>query len=445
MQRQARLLEAETVAVGYDERPVISNLSLSVQEGEFIGLVGPNGSGKSTLIRLFSRVLHPLAGEVRVEGEDIRKKGASWLARKIAVVPQDSPVAFDFSVLEMVLMGRSPHLGRFTVEGKEDLGVAWECLRLTNMEGLAHRPATAISGGERQRAVIARALAQQPKILLADEPIAHLDINHQIQVLDLLQRLIRQKALTVITALHDLNLASMYCDRLVMLAGGRAIASGSPNEVITEDSIRHAYGVHARVKAHPATGRPYITLAHRPISAPVEKPSLEAVAQAGKEGRRVHVICGAGTGAGLLSELATEGYEVSVGVVNVTDSDQQTAENLDLERVEEAPFSPISEEAHQQNCALAKAAEIVVVCAVPFGEGNLANLEAAGEALRAGREVLLGNAPPIEERDFSDGKASRLFQELVSLGAIAIPSTAPHPQASLTESTRAEPKDVASD
>jgi len=404
---QSPLLQAQAIAAGYDGKPVISGLSLSVEEGEFIGLVGPNGSGKSTLIRLFSRVLSPLAGQVTIEGQNIWQKTAPWLARKVAVVPQDSPVAFDFTVLEMVLMGRSPHLGRFSIEGQDDLAVAWESLRLTKMEELAHRPATAISGGERQRAVIARALAQQPRVLLADEPIAHLDISHQIQILDLFQLLAREKRVAVIAALHDLNLASAYCDRLVMLAGGHAIASGPPAEVITEENVRHAYNIHARVRAHPVTGRPYITLAGRHGLVRPEKTGAG----------RVHVICGAGTGAELLAELVAEGYEVSVGVVNVADSDQQAAENLDLERVEEAPFSAISEESHRQNCALAAEAEMVVVCALPFGEGNLLNLEAAREALRAGGKVLLANAPPIQERDFTGGKAVRLFQELLSLGA----------------------------
>ncbi len=407
------LLEAEAITAGYDSKPAIREISLAVKAGEFVGLVGPNGSGKSTIIRALSRTLPLVAGEVRIEGESIWRKGARWVAQKAAVVPQDSTVGFDFSVLETVLMGRSPHLGRFSVEGKGDLAIAWECLKMVEMEGLAQRPATAISGGERQRAVIARALAQQPRILLADEPIAHLDINHQIQILDLLRSLAGEKQMAVIAALHDLNLASSYCDRLVMLAGGRAIGSGVPGEVITEENIRRAYGLQAQVRAHPLTGRPYLSLAGRTLT--------PRTAKAG--GKRVHVICGAGTGAELIAELAAQGHEVSVGVVNVADSDQMAAESLDLPRVEEAPFCSISEEAHQQNCALAKNAEVVIVTAVPFGKGNLANLEAAKEALLAGRRVLLLNSPPIEERDFSDGEAGRVFRELIALGASVVEDT----------------------
>ena len=410
---QAALLEAQSISAGYGARPVISNLSLAAAEGEFIGLVGANGSGKSTLIRTFSRVLPPLAGSIKVDGENIWQKSAPWLARKAAVVPQDSPIAFDFTVLEMVLMGRSPHLGRFSIEGKQDLAVAWECLRLVKLEELAQRPASAISGGERQRAGIARALAQEPKLLLADEPIAHLDISHQIQVLDLLRQLTTEKKLAVVAALHDLNLASAYCDRLVLLAGGRALAIGPPSEVITEENIRHAYGVQARVRAHPVSGRPYITLAHRHTF-----PAAQAGSAGGGHLPKVHVICGAGTGAELIRELISLGCEVSVGVVNVSDSDQQLAEALDLERVEEAPFSAISEEAFRQNCELAKAADIVVLCAIPFGEGNLANLQAAHEALCAGKKVILLNTPRIEDRDFTGGKAVALFQQTIAEGAV---------------------------
>jgi iron complex transport system ATP-binding protein len=404
------LLEAKAVSAGYDGRVVLTDFSLSAQAGEFIGLVGPNGSGKSTLIRVFSRILRPFSGTVMAEGEDIWKKRAPWLAKRVAVVPQDSSPAFDFTILEMALMGRSPHLGRFSIEGKADIAVAWECLKLTQMEEFADRLVTAVSGGERQRAVIARALAQQPKILLADEPIAHLDINHQIQILDLLQHLTKQKGVAVIAALHDLNLAASYCDRLVMLGQGKIVASGAPAEVITEAHVRHTYGLRAQVKSNPATGRPYITLSSR--RAPAKSPATKEL--------KIHVICGAGTGAELMEELIAEGYEVSAGVVNVMDSDQQAAESLDIVRVEEAPFSPISEESHRQNCALAAEADIVVVCAIPFGPGNIANLKAAEAALRAGRKVLLVNSPAIENRDFANGEAIALNNKMLSQGAVGV-------------------------
>jgi iron complex transport system ATP-binding protein len=401
------LLEATAIAAGYNGKAVISDFSLTANPGDFLGLIGPNGSGKSTLIRVLSRVLPPLSGTALLAGEDIWKKGAAWAARRMAVIPQDSPLAFDFSVLEIVLMGRAPHLGRFALEAEKDLTIAWESLRLTNSEALANKPANALSGGEKQRVIISRALAQQPRILLADEPIAHLDINHQLQILELLQRLANDQNILILAALHDLNLAAAFCDRLLLLSGGRTLSAGSPAEVITSENIRRAYGVPAQVKINPGNGRPYLTLAGN-----VAPPRTS-----GGEGIRVHVICGAGSGAELLEYLAAVGCEVSAGVLNVTDSDQQVAERLNLPRVEEAPFSDISPEAHKQNCDLARAADVVVVCSIPFGHGNSANLEAAKAALLAGRKVLLAANPPIEARDFTGGEASRIYRDLISLGA----------------------------
>jgi len=415
------ILQVRDLAVAYGQEPVIADFSCAIQKGEFVSLVGANGSGKSTLLRAFSRLIRPVGGQVVVDGADIWERDQAWLARRLAVVPQDSNVAFDFTVLETVLMGRAPHLGKFAIEKTDDMEIALEALRSTSLEALADKPITAISGGERQRAVIARALAQQPSVLLADEPTAHLDINHQIAILELLRGLSHRRQLGLFAALHDLNLASLYSDRIFMLAGGRVLVAGTPSAVITEENVRHAYGIHAKIKPHPTTGRPYMTLAGR------HYPRRAVMAADSGGFRSVHVICGAGTGAALLEQLYEEGRDVSAGVVNVADSDQQTAERLDLDRVEEAPFSAISPEAHRQNLALCFAADVVVVCGLPFGEGNLANLEAASEALRHGRRVILANRPPIEERDFTEGRATALFKDMVSRGAVIADEPAPHP------------------
>lgn len=254
--------------------------------------------------------------------------------------------------------------------------------------------------------MIARALAQQPSVLILDEPTAHLDINHQIEILDLARRLTADRELATLVVIHDLNLASQYCDRLMLLAGGRVIAEGPPEEVVTERCIRAAYGADVQVRRHPATGRPYVTLLSRlPIAAPPTRRT------------RVHVICGAGTGTALMRRLRHLGFAVSVGVVNVADSDQVEAEALDLPRVEEAPFSPIGDEAHRRNSDLARSADVVVVTGIPFGRGNLRNLEAAVRARGIGRRVLLIDEPPIAGRDFSDGQATDLQRQVVNAGA----------------------------
>ncbi len=400
------MLEAVALTVGYDGEAVLREVSVGAARGQFLGVVGRNGSGKSTLVRALSRVLRPSQGRVLLDGIDVYEMGARELARRLAVVPQDNRVHFDFSVREVVLMGRAPHLSRLGIERPRDYAIAAECMELTHTTGFADRAITSLSGGERQRCAIARALAQQPDVLLLDEPTAHLDINHQIEILDLARRLTGERGLATVVVLHDLNLASQYCDRLVLLAEGRVRAEGRAQEVVTEERIRAAYGTDVQVRLHPTTGRPYVTLVSRlPVAPP---PTRES---------RIHLICGAGTGAGLMRRLERLGFAVSVGVVNVADSDQVEAEALDLRRVEEAPFSPISDEAHRRNSDLARSAEAVVVTGMPLGRGNLRNLEAAGRALGAGRRVLLIDDPPIAERDLTDGEATALQMQIVHAGA----------------------------
>jgi iron complex transport system ATP-binding protein len=400
------MLEAHELTVGYDGEPVLRNVNLTAARGQFIGLVGPNGSGKSTLVRALSRVLRPISGRAMLDAVDIYEMSARELARRLAVVAQDYTVAFDFAVRDVVLMGRAPHLSRFGVERPQDYKIAEEVMGLTHTLVFADRPITSLSGGERQRCMIARALAQQPSVLLLDEPIAHLDINHQIEILDLARRLTTERGLATIVVLHDLNLASQYCDQLVLVSQGKVVAEGKPQDVVTEARIRVAYGTDVNVRQHPTTGRPYVTLVSRlPVQAPPTRHTT------------IHLICGAGTGARLMRRLGEMGFAVSVGVVNVADSDQIEAEALDLRRVEEAPFSPITEETHRLNLDMAREADVVLVTGIPVGDGNLRNLEAAVKARGFGRRVLLIDDPPIPGRDFADGEATALQRQVLNAGA----------------------------
>jgi iron complex transport system ATP-binding protein len=400
------MLEARKLTVGYNGQPVLHEVDLTVARGQFVGIVGRNGCGKSTLVRALSRVLPPISGQARLDGVDVYQMSARELARRLAVVSQDNAVAFDFPVREVVLMGRSPHLSRFAVERPRDHAIAQDAMALTHTLVFADRLITSLSGGERQRCMIARALAQQPDILLLDEPTAHLDINHQIEILDLAKRLTSERGLATLVVLHDLNLASQYCDHLVLIADGRVLAAGPPADVVTEVHIRTAYGTDVQVRQHPSSGRPYVTLMSRlPVAPPPTRQT------------RIHLICGAGTGARLMRQLRQQGFAVSVGVVNVADTDQLEAEALDLPRVEEAPFSPITEETHRLNCELAREADVVVVTGIPYGSGNLRNLEAAVRARGFGRRVLIVDDPPIPGRDFTDGEATALQRQIINAGA----------------------------
>jgi iron complex transport system ATP-binding protein len=238
--------------------PLFEAFSLAVAPGEFLGVIGPNGSGKTTLLRLLSGVAAPEAGEVRLLGRPVRAIAPRERARLVAVVFQETRVLFNFSVLEIALMGRAPRLGRLSLERPEDFAAARAALREMDLAGQEDKPLQELSSGERQRALIARALAQEPRILLMDEPTAFLDLKHRLQIYEILVRLNRDRGLTVVTTSHDLNLAARYGSRLVLLHRGRLAADGPPATVLTPGRIREVYETDARVERDPMTGAPYV-------------------------------------------------------------------------------------------------------------------------------------------------------------------------------------------
>ncbi|OII67298.1 MULTISPECIES: ABC transporter ATP-binding protein [unclassified Streptomyces] len=234
---------------------LVEDVSLTARPGEVIGLVGPNGSGKSSLLRAVYRILRPETGRVTVDGADAWALPVRRLARTVAAVVQESGAAFDLSVREVVAMGRTPHKRLLDGDTPEDAELIGSALAAVDATGLADRPFDRLSGGERQRVLIARALAQQPSLLVLDEPTNHLDIRHQLDVLGTLRRL----PATVLVALHDLNLAAYYCDRLYVLRDGRVTASGPPAEILTPRLLADVYGVASEVAVHPRTGAPQVT------------------------------------------------------------------------------------------------------------------------------------------------------------------------------------------
>ncbi len=255
-------LVAQGVTVSYTSagRQIVAlrDAGLSLAPGELVGLVGPNGSGKTTFLRAATGIVRPQAGEVRVFGDPVASLRQAEIARRIAVVPQSPLVPEGFTVLEAVLMGRTPYLRLLQNEGQSDLEKARRALRLTDTWSLAGRPVGELSGGERQRVVLARALAQDTPILLLDEPTAHLDIGHQASVLGLVRSLCRAEGKAALAVGHDLTLAAQYCDRLVMLRAGAIVAEGSPAEVLRPDLLRQVYGASVEVFPHPGNGRPVV-------------------------------------------------------------------------------------------------------------------------------------------------------------------------------------------
>lgn len=232
----------------------LSGLSLGVERGSLTGLLGPNGCGKTTLLKLMAGVLRPRHGAIRIEGHAIDTMPLRQRAQRLAVVPQETHPAFDYTALEMVLMGRHPHLGTFQLEGPDDYAIAYEAMTATGTAHLAARPYMTLSGGEKQRVIIASAVAQQPDALLLDEPTASLDLAYQLDVATLLTHLNRNRDVTMVLATHDLNLAASLCDALVLMRAGRILAQGATREVLTEAAIRQLYSVEADVRFHETSG-----------------------------------------------------------------------------------------------------------------------------------------------------------------------------------------------
>lgn len=239
----------------------LDGVSFQVAEGEILGVLGPNSAGKTTLIRLLTRVLTPTRGTIEIEGRPLPSLARAELARRIAVVPQDMPQGLPFTVEQLVLMGRYPHGPRRFFETSEDLAVAREAMAATGVLDLAGARVGILSGGERQRVALARALAQQPRLLVLDEPTAHLDLRHQVECVGLLRRVNRERGTTVLLVSHDLNLAGELCDRLLLLAEGKVARLGTPDEVLDEALLASVYGCGVGVHRNAITGRPVVQVA----------------------------------------------------------------------------------------------------------------------------------------------------------------------------------------
>jgi len=253
-------LEIKQVSFSYSNGLVLHDVDLSVKPGEMVGLLGPNGSGKTTLIKLASGVLKPGQGEIWLDGSTLGQMRRKMIARSIAVMPQQFHIPFAFKVSEVVMLGRIPFIRALTGETKIDREAVGHALEVVGVTELENRRFDELSGGERQKVILAMVLAQQPQVLLLDEPTLHLDITHQVEILELVRGLNRQQNLTVVAAMHDLNLASLYFDRLVLLKKGMVLADGTPLEVITEDMLRTVFGASVKVEAHPATGTPHVVV-----------------------------------------------------------------------------------------------------------------------------------------------------------------------------------------
>ena len=416
------LLSVEGVTFGYERLPLMYNVSVQVRAGEMVGLLGPNGSGKTTLLRLVSGVLQPQQGSVRLLGRDLRQMSRRAVAQRIAVVPQTLHMPFAFTVEQMVSLGRTPFINFFGSFSKRDRGVVQDALQAADAVSIAQHTFNNLSGGEQQRVLIALALAQEPELLLLDEPTAHLDIKYQVEVLELAQRLNRERGMTVIAAMHDLNLAARYFPRLLLFQRG-VVADAGPAEVLQPDLLSRVYGVNVQVGI--LRGSEYLSVLPPGKTVEIED-STEPVQP------RVHIMAGGGSGELLMRALADAHIPFVAGALNIGDSDHTLALRLASQVITEQPYAPISPVALEQvRASLAQVSQLII-CPMPIGPGNVVLLREALETAQHGLPVFLlspdNTSKSIDEaqafaaRDYTGGEGARLLTELIECGAIVMDS-----------------------
>ncbi len=399
------MLEIENLKFRYKNKEVLKNINLYIKHRDFLGIIGPNGSGKSTLLKNISRIVCPNKGVVYLDDRLLQEYNNRDLAKKMAVVPQDTTLNFNFNVYDIIMMGRNPYQNRWGNISEEDKKVVKEAMCLTDTYFLRDKNINNLSGGERQRVIIARALAQKPDLLLLDEPTSSLDINYQGEIFDLLTDLNQNLDLTIIVVSHDLNLSSQYCDELILLYEGEIFEAGTPEEVLTPQNIKAVYKTEVIIKENPLTDRPYVTLIPRDYQQKCNLPGHK---------ERIHVIAGGGSGKELLKLLHRNGYRnVSCGVLNQGDRDWEVAKRLNMEVVEIPPFAYIDKKSMEKNKEMLKKADVILISKTPFGHGNLANLTVLTE-INNNIPIFIIEPKNVEDRDYTGGKAIENFNKILS-------------------------------
>ncbi|WP_066414692.1 ATP-binding cassette domain-containing protein [Halorubrum aethiopicum] len=338
------LVAVRDLTVSFGDLEAVSGVDLVVEPGTLVGLVGPNGAGKTTVLRAMTGAIEPDGGTVRLDGDPTADLSAREVARRVASVPQETGLSFDFRVRHVVEMGRTPYLGRFDGHDAEDAAAVDEAMAAAGVERFADRSITEVSGGERQRVLLARALAQETPALLLDEPTASLDVNHAVATMERV-RDIADDGRAAIAAIHDLDMAARYCDRIVVIAGGRVRADGPPADVLDAATVHEAFDAEAFVGRNPATGTPAVTAFPRSDADP----------------RRVHVVGTGPDAARVVARLAAAGHATTLGVVPEGDAAAVAAADAGARAVTVPPFAPVDAESLAAARELAAAADVAVV------------------------------------------------------------------------------------
>lgn len=404
-------ISIKDLSFSYGQQKIIKNFNLEIEKGEFVALLGPNGVGKTTIFNIISGVLPFKKGEVKIFGKDISRMRSREIAKYIGVVPQESTSNFNFSNLEIVLMGRTCQTSRFKNETEDSYKLAMQSMKLTKTDHLSDRGFMEISGGEKQRVVIAQVITQETDILLLDEPTSNLDINFQIEIMQLISKIKEDKNLTVVGVFHDINLAAQYAGRTVLMKDGKTFRDGTPEEVLTSENIYKVFKAHVITERNPFTNKIYITPHYNNHNEFITKP---------EKTKKIHIIAGGGSGSYLFNILSGEGHDVSTCILSSIDTDAKIAQQLKIPLIIEDPHLKISEENIKLNKKFISGSDVVVIARVQFGEKNYVNLTSIEEALNLNKKVYFIDGSNFPSRDFTGGKATRLFRKLLKKGAISV-------------------------
>lgn len=393
------IVRVNELNVSFGRHEILRDINLDIKKGEFVTILGPNGSGKTTLLKSISNLIKTGKDVIWVDNQDVFLLKAKEKARKLSVVPQNTDVTYEFTCYDVVMMGRYPHINRLKGETQKDKDAANSAMETTNVYYLKDRLFTEISGGERQRVILAQAIAQEPQVILLDEPISNLDPQYQIEILDTIKKLSIEKKLTVIAVLHDLNLASMYSDQVILMDRGGIFQKGTAEEVLTKENIKKVFDADVLVSPSPVINKPHIYSKSRGFFQ--------------KTREKLHIVCGGGSGSDLIHELHHKGYKLNVCVLNQGDLDWKTAREYGLEMVEESPFKEISRESYQENLNNIKASDAIIICPTYFSNSNIDNLAVLEEPSLADKTVYVIEDGNYKERDFTQGKASAILGRIL--------------------------------
>ncbi|MEA3363283.1 MAG: ABC transporter ATP-binding protein [Thermodesulfobacteriota bacterium] len=401
------MIQINNLSFSFATTEIFNDLNFSVTRGEILSIVGPNGCGKSTLLRLLRGSLKAQSGEILWEKIPVGQISSREMARKVAVVPQSSTIQFPYKVRELVAMGRYPHRKNLlSFQDKTDLREIEQALVMTDLLPLAERLITQLSGGELQRVLVARALAQNSSVLFLDEATSHLDIDHRFELTELLVRLNQEEQKTIIQISHDLDLAAAISQRILLLTEHGKIADiGSAKKVMTAANLQRIFRVDVKVESNPFTGTPQIV--------PLINTSTHQLT-----GLNIHLICGGGSGTTLMRRLHLAKASVTVGPLNRGDSDEAVATALNMPVAQEIPFSPFSKSTLRAAEQLVEQTDILVITTQWWGAGNLACLDLAVTAIKRGIPVYL--LAQHQKQDYTDGKAWGKIQQLQQQGGKSI-------------------------